>query len=267
MTRTELYTWQFCPFAQRARIALALKGVEHEQHEIDITRPYPERFLELSADGKVPTLVVDGRPLFESEVVSEFVDEAYPGPRLLPEDPYQRGVARLLIDYGKDQFIPALYTLLLNQDEARDAELTDQALDTWRWLNDRLLSLGNGERFLFEEPCLADYAFGPFFQRWRIVGHYRFFELPEGPEYDRVRTWRNACLDLEPVRDTAADFETLIKVYADYARGYDNAKIPEGQEVSAFDVEAWPPEERDLPPRGLRARQALASPREPRPLN
>lgn len=254
MTTTELYTWQFCPFAQRARIALALKGVEHEQHEIDITRPYPERFIELSANGKVPTLVVDGRPLFESEVICEFVDEAYPGPRLLPEDPYRRGVARLLIDYGKDQFIPPLYTLLLNQDEAKDGGLTDRALASWRWLNDRLITLADGDRFVFDEPCLADYAFGPFFQRWQIVEHYRFFALPEEPAFERIRAWRDACLDLEAVRSTAADLETLIKVYADYARGYDNARIPKGQKVSAFDVEAWPPGQREVPPRGLRAR-------------
>lgn len=54
------------------------------------------------------------------------------------------------------------------------------------------------------------------------------------------------------VRDTAPSTETLIKVYADYARNYDNAKLPPGSQFSAFDTQAWPLEERPMPPRGLR---------------
>ena len=53
---------------------------------------------------------------------------------------------------------------------------------------------------------------------------------------------------------TKPSTEALIKVYADYARNYDNAKLPSGSQFSAFDTEAWPLEERPMPPRGLRLR-------------
>lgn len=151
----DLYTWQYCPFAQRTRIALAVKGIEHNEHELDITKkPYPDWFMKLSPNGKVPTL--------------------------------------------------------------------------------------------------AEYSFGPFFQRWRIVEHYRYFDVPDTPEFSRIRAWREVSEGLDIVRDTAPSTETLIKVYADYARNYDNAKIPPGREFSAFDTEAWPLEQRPMPVRGLR---------------
>lgn len=252
MAGLELYSWQFCPFAQRARIALALKGAEHATHEIDITRkPYPAEFLALNPSGQVPTIVHDGRVLFESEVVCEYIDEALPGPGLLPDDPYRRGVSRLLIEYGRGTFIPALYRLLLNQDETRDEHLRAQALAAWRWLDGRLAAMGSGGKYLFEEPTLADYAFGPFFQRWQAVEHYRYFEVPGTSDYANVLRWRDGCLLLPQVQDTAPDRDTIIKLYADYARGYAQAATAPG-EPSAFDVALSPPASRPMPPRGLR---------------
>ncbi|WP_159982400.1 MULTISPECIES: glutathione S-transferase family protein [unclassified Novosphingobium] len=248
-----LYSWQFCPFAQRTRIALAVKQVPHDLHEMDITKkPYPAWFMALSPNGKVPALVHDGRPLYESEVIAEYVDEVFPGEKLLPEDAYQRAVSRLIIAYGTENFVPRLYKLLRNQDPKRDAELRDHALDAWRWVDARLREFSTGYGLLFDRPTLADYSFGPFFQRWRIVEHYRFFEVPDTEEFARVRAWRDAAEALDVVRDTAPPLEDLIKVYADYARDADNAKLPPGQKFSAFDIAAWPLDQRPIPPRGLR---------------
>lgn len=248
-----LYSWQYCPFAQRSRIALAAKGVDYTLHEIDILqKPYPDWFMQLSPNGKVPTLVHEGRPLYESQVISEYIDEVFDGPGLLPTDAYQRAVSRLLIAYGEENFIPSLYRLLRNQDPAQDETLSAQALEHWRWLDARLREFGLGQGLLFGRPTLADYSFGPFFQRWHLVEHYRFFEVPATEEFARIRTFREACEALELVRDTAPSTEELIKLYADYACDFDNARLPPGRRFSAFDATAWPLEQRPMPPRGLR---------------
>jgi glutathione S-transferase len=43
----------------------------------------------------VPTLVDRDKVVPESNVILEYLDEAYPDPRLLPQDPYARASARL----------------------------------------------------------------------------------------------------------------------------------------------------------------------------
>lgn len=49
----------------------------------------------------MPTLEYNNKPLYESTVVSEFLEEAYPDhkPRLLPADPFERAISRIWIDY------------------------------------------------------------------------------------------------------------------------------------------------------------------------
>jgi glutathione S-transferase len=44
MESINLYSIAVCPFAQRTRILLTLKGVPFELTEIDITRPRPQKF-------------------------------------------------------------------------------------------------------------------------------------------------------------------------------------------------------------------------------
>jgi len=54
-------------------------------------------FLAVNPIGRVPALVLeDGRALPESEVICEYLEDAYPEPTLRPEDPWQRAQVRLL---------------------------------------------------------------------------------------------------------------------------------------------------------------------------
>jgi glutathione S-transferase len=91
-----LYNADRCPYAGRARIVLGEKDVEYETVEIDLA-DRPAWLYEKNPLGKVPVLEEDGRPLPESEVIMEFLDERYPEPALLPPDPADRAHVRLLV--------------------------------------------------------------------------------------------------------------------------------------------------------------------------
>ena len=60
----------------------------------------PSWLLERNPKGRVPVLEhPDGRIVFESIVVCQYLDEIYPNDRLTPIDPYRKARDRLLVDY------------------------------------------------------------------------------------------------------------------------------------------------------------------------
>lgn len=248
----ELYSWQFCPFAQRTRIALELKSVDYQLHEIDITKPYPEDFLRHNPKGQVPTLVYKGQTIYESDVLGELIDEAFPGPHLLPASAYERALARLLISICHNRFIPAIYQLLLNQEPALDNKLEEKLLEVIAEIDRFIEANSASKEYFFDLPSLCEYAIGPFFQRLEVALYYRNIRIPDGEKFQYFHRWRKACLELQPIVKTAPDTETLIKLYADYARGVTNGKIHDNAEFSSFDVGAQPIEVRKLPKPGLR---------------
>jgi stringent starvation protein A len=123
MTLT-LYDAPRCPYCARVRIVLAEKGVEFETVEIDLS-DRPAWLYEKNPSGRVPVLEEDDRPLPESAVIMEFLEERYPEPALLPADPADRAFARLRI-FRDDELTAPYYALRRGEDGA--AERLDTAL-------------------------------------------------------------------------------------------------------------------------------------------
>jgi hypothetical protein len=73
--------------------------------------------------------------------------------------------------------------------------------------------------------------------------------------HGRIRDTRSdrLYLMLEGEGRFTIEDESLVKLYADYARGAAQGTLPPGRATSAFDTEASPLAERPLPPPGLRA--------------
>jgi glutathione S-transferase len=84
-------------YHNKVRIVLLEKGIAFE--EDDSQRPkQTDEYLARSPMGKVPFLELDdGRRLSESQVICEYLEEAYPQHPLLPKDPVARAKVRELL--------------------------------------------------------------------------------------------------------------------------------------------------------------------------
>jgi len=91
----KLYDAPACPYCARVRLVLAEKELDVETVEIDL-RDRPAWVYDLNATGRVPILD-DGFVLPESAVIMEYLEERYPAPSLLPDDPGARAAARLAV--------------------------------------------------------------------------------------------------------------------------------------------------------------------------
>jgi glutathione S-transferase len=96
----KLYQTYTSPFPTRVRLMLYAKGIEAEIIEPPGFHSSAESkgdYMSINPIGRVPALVLDdGRVLPESEVICEYLEDAFPEPTLRPADAWGRAQVRLL---------------------------------------------------------------------------------------------------------------------------------------------------------------------------
>jgi len=118
--------------AYRVRIALNLKGLAYDRHDVMLLKHEqrtPEH-LALNPQGLVPALEVDGRVLTQSLAIIDWLDARYPEPRLIPADPDARAavLAQALV-IGAD--IHPLNNLRVMRWLAHELEVPEEKRNAW----------------------------------------------------------------------------------------------------------------------------------------
>jgi glutathione S-transferase len=87
-----LYDFGNSVCCQKVRITLCEKGLGWNAVKVDLfrTEQYDPQYLKLNPKGVVPTLVHDGKPVIESTLICEYLDDMFPEPPLIPADPWLR---------------------------------------------------------------------------------------------------------------------------------------------------------------------------------
>ncbi|KAI3335702.1 glutathione S-transferase [Ustulina deusta] len=232
----KLYGGWFCPFVQRAWIVLHEKAIPHQYVEINPYRKAAE-FLALNPRGLVPTLAVPGgedgaaakkKPLYESAVICEYLDEAYggEGTSLLPRDAYGRARCRLWIDHVGGKIVAGFYKVLQHTpgkeytiEEAR-GEFLGHVKAFVKEMED------GGPWFLGDRFSLVDVMLAPWAKRMFLIDHYKpgGVGIPaEGAAgedeevWKRWRLWFEAITRRKSVLDTWSADDMYVQAYKRYA--------------------------------------------------
>jgi maleylpyruvate isomerase len=91
-----LYDYWRSSAAYRVRIALNLKGVTARFTPMDLRRSAQtaEPYRKIAPAGLVPMWEEDGFRIGQSLAIIEYLDERFPEPPLLPQDPHRRAICR-----------------------------------------------------------------------------------------------------------------------------------------------------------------------------
>ncbi|KAI0135843.1 glutathione S-transferase [Daldinia grandis] len=255
----KLYGGWFCPFVQRTWIVLHEKRIAHQYVEINPYAKAPE-FLALNPRGLVPTLAVPvdaerkgnkRKPLYESAVVCEYLDEAYAdekenGPGLLPSDPYERARCRLWIDHISSKIIPGFYRVLQHTsdkgysiEEAREGflgqikTLAEEILENEKDGKD---GEDSGPWFLGRAFSLVDVMLAPWAKRLFLIDHYKpggvgipasgqAGDEEEEKIWARWRKWYDAIVVRQSIKDTWSADEQYIAAYKRYAEDTTQSEV------------------------------------------
>jgi maleylacetoacetate isomerase len=149
----------------RVRIALNLKGVDYESISVDLRtgEQKESEYRALNPQGLVPMLEVDGLRITQSLAIIDYLDSAFPEPRLIPAEPADRAhVLAMALTIACD--IHPLNNLRVLKYLAGPLDVAETARDDWyrHWVAEGFEALETmarekAGRFLFgDAPGLAD---------------------------------------------------------------------------------------------------------------
>lgn len=145
----------------RVRLVLAAKGVAYDLVPVDPQNP-PEDLLNLNPYHSVPTLVERDLVLYAASVVTEYLDERYPHPPLMPVDPLSRARLRLAMLRIEHDWVPQVQAIQYGNKQQAEAgrrrlkELLIESVPLFK----------ASKFFLNHEMSLADCAMAPII--WRL---------------------------------------------------------------------------------------------------
>lgn len=204
-----LYSFRRCPYAMRARWALAYCHLDYELREV-VLKDKPQEMLDLSPKGTVPVMVVDGHVIEESLEIMLWATDNTDSNWLTPA---QRHEHLALIEHNDRHFKPWL-------DRYKYADRHPE--------HSELYYRQQGEQWLFQlearlqqQPFLAgdqfgflDAAIAPFIRQFAHVDKAWFDDAP----YPNLRAWLNARLNSEL-------FKGIMSKYPAYQRGQDVVQV------------------------------------------
>ncbi len=156
-----LFSSTDCVLCHRVRLVLAAKGVVYDLIPVDPQNP-PEDLVDLNPYHSVPTLVERDLVLYAASVVSEYLDERYPHPPLMPVDPLSRARLRLAMLRLELDWVPQVQAIQLGNKAQAEAgrkrlkELLTASVPLFKAF----------KFFLNTEMSLADCAMAPII--WRL---------------------------------------------------------------------------------------------------
>lgn len=112
----QLYQFGDSPCCMKVRMVLAHKNISWEERFIESWKfdHFQPDYLALNPFGIVPTLIHGEHVLIQSNVIAEYLDDAYPDPPLKPSDPYITAQMREWMAAEQDHLFGLIVTMSFN---------------------------------------------------------------------------------------------------------------------------------------------------------
>jgi glutathione S-transferase len=204
--KLKLVSFSMCSYVQRAIIAMQEKNIKYELEYIDLSMP-PDWFFDVSPLEKVPVLLVDDQPLFESMAICEYIDDIS-GHGLYPEDPFIRAQHRAWIALG-DSILGTVYDVIQTSDETEFKRARGTVIDRLDVVEEGLEAdpFFAGQRF-----GMVDLAYAPLFQF--LTGIARHSDIDFFEDVPGVKAWSEQVLAYPSVAASVPnDYATLLRDY------------------------------------------------------
>ncbi|KAL2510194.1 Glutathione S-transferase U17 [Forsythia ovata] len=203
------------PYVNRVQIALNLKSIEFEFIQ---ENPYDksERLLKVNpVQKKIPVLIHDGKPICESLIIVEYIDDAWNnGPPILPSDPHDRALARFWAAYIDNKWFPLYRELRAASTEEARKELIERIFEGLVLLEEAFVKCSKGKPFFGGDNIgYLDIALGCY------MGWVKATEVSIGVKFlDEFKTpglaeWADKFCSLNDFKEVVPETQKLVEIY------------------------------------------------------
>ncbi|KAL2336498.1 hypothetical protein Fmac_010944 [Flemingia macrophylla] len=205
------------PFVCRVQIALKLKGIEYKFLQENMANKSELLLKYNPVHKKIPVFVHNEKPIAESLIIIEYIDETWNQNPILPSHPYQKALARFWSKFIDDKVVGAAWKAFMTVDEKEREKNTEEVLEALQFLENEI----KDKFFGGEEIGLVDIAavfiafWVPIFQE---IGGLRLFpsdKFPKLYEWSQELINHPVVKEVLPPRDPVfaffkARYESLV---------------------------------------------------------
>ncbi|XP_009767206.1 putative glutathione S-transferase [Nicotiana tabacum] len=208
MAQVKLLGLWYSPFSHRVEWALKLKGVKYELVEEDLQNKSPLLLESNPVHKKIPVLIHNGKPISESLVILEYIDETFEGPSILPKDPYDRSLARFWAKFLDDKVTVIVNTFLRKGEEQEKAK--EEVCEMLKVLDNELKDkkFFVGDKFGFADIAANFVAFwlGVFEEASGVV-------LVTSEKFPNFSKWRDEYTNCSQVKESLPLRDELLPFF------------------------------------------------------
>ncbi|KAL5981153.1 hypothetical protein ACLOJK_029074 [Asimina triloba] len=208
------------PFCTRVEMALKLKGVAYEYVEEDLSNK-SECLLQHNPVHKlVPVMLHQGRPISESLIILQYIDETWNSPdlpSLLPQHPYFKARVLFWSHFYEQKLVPSTREILRytgNEQSKAIAEFEENLKVLEEGIEKEFLGGTGGKKQRFvnggESPGFLELLVAATSCWFKVLDEMFGLRLVSRERHPVVSSWLDACHDHEVVRSTMPDHQMLL---------------------------------------------------------
>ncbi|KAI3430116.1 uncharacterized protein J3R85_008260 [Psidium guajava] len=207
MEELKLHGFWASPYSHRVIWALKLKGVEYEYIEEDLSNKSQLLLQYNPVQKKIPVLVHHGKPIIESLIILEYIEETWSDPPLLPKDAHERASSRFWMNFMAEKSLSFFKLFLMPQGEEREKAIAE-VLEVLRTIEHE--ALADKKYFGGDNLGLVDITFGWLAYWYECTEEAVGVKLLCPNTFPRLHSWVENWKEVDVVKENHPNPEKLL---------------------------------------------------------
>jgi len=215
---------RFSPFVLRARIALAVKGINYEFMEENQQNKSQLLLQSNPVHRKIPVLIHNGKPVCESMIIVQYIEETWDtkSSNLMPKDPYDRAIARFWATFVDDKLVPSVWGIFTTQGEEQ-RKAVEESVANFLLLEEALRTsscFSEKPYFGGDEIGFVDIALGGMSGHLKALQKVTYIVLIDPEKMPLLSAWLDRFLEANVVKEVMPDPAKLLEFVSATIAGF-----------------------------------------------